>query len=398
MSFAIFVWTPFPHAYLALYLALILAALVTPPSPHRRLFFVPILVLTWRLIHDAQAGYFTSTLWFGYLLVASDYILLTDVQRELHQVPDTADSRSTRVTIRNIEYAPLKARIKWALQLFISPRGVGWEHEPRSAIPSGAPPNTPRIKFIIRQSACLVVAFLCFDIMNLHLRWNPAFYARMGMVSAGWTWRFVGTAGFGMGAAAALSTVHYTLSIIFVALGVSVPQDWPPLFGDLASATSVRAFWSRSWHQLFRRSLCAHAKIISGTILGMPDRSTISLCVQGCCAFMLSGLVHYLGETVPMKLGRSGSLIFFGIQPIGIALETLAGTLAQRAGVQLPRTASQALGWMWVFAWFSSTLPIMQDPLIKTGQMDSRVDVSLIMGLSRGMWVLPSGRINLFGV
>ncbi|KAJ7732656.1 membrane bound O-acyl transferase family-domain-containing protein [Mycena metata] len=395
MSSAIFVWTPFPYAYLALYLALILAALITPPSPYRRLFFVPILVLTWRLVHDAQAGYLTSTLWFGYLLVASDYILLTDVQRDLHQVPDTADPRSTRVTIRNIEYASLKTRIKWALQLFVSPRGVGWAHEPRAALPAGAPPNTPRMKFILGQTAWLVLAFLRFDLMNLHARWNPAFYTRVGMVAAGWTWRLVGTAGFGMGAAAGLSTAHYALSIVFVALHLSTPQDWPPLFGSLADATTVRAFWGRTWHQIFRRPLRAHAKFISTTILRLPDsdRSPTSLCLQGCAAFLLSGLVHYLGETVPLKqlaLARSGSLIFFGIQPLGIALETLAARTF--AGRRVPRV----LGWVWVFAWFALTLPIMQDPLIRTGELDSRVDVSLIMGMWRGVWVLPPGEINLF--
>ncbi|KAJ6551907.1 membrane bound O-acyl transferase family-domain-containing protein [Mycena capillaripes] len=386
----IFVWRPFPYAYFLLYFTLIISSLIIPPSPHRRLLFAPILVLTLRLLYDAQAGYLTSTLWFTCLIMASDYILLTDVQRELHQLPDSVDTRSPGITIRNIDKAPLKLRVKWAFQLFFNARGIGWAHEPRAAIPSRAPPNTLRINFIVRQLGCLCITFLLFDLANLHARWNPAFYMRTGMVSAGWRWRVTGTAAWAVAACSGMSMAHYTASILCVALGVSRPQDWPPLFGDLADAASVRTFWARGWHQIMRRSLCAHAKFISDT-LRLPPRSPASVSVKICCAFALSGLVHYLGEAVPMGYGRSGSLIFFGIQPVAIALETLVTVLSQRVGVALPGLARKAVGWAWVLGWFVLTLPIMQDPLLQTGEMDSRMDASVIMGLWRGTWILPPG-------
>ncbi|KAF8205964.1 hypothetical protein K438DRAFT_1963744 [Mycena galopus ATCC 62051] len=101
--------------------------------PHRRLFFVSILFLTWRLLYDGETGYLTSTFWFICLIMASDYILLTDIQRDLRQVPDPVDTRSPRITFPSTEKAPLGTRFKWALQLFFSPRGVGWAHEPRFA-------------------------------------------------------------------------------------------------------------------------------------------------------------------------------------------------------------------------------------------------------------------------
>lgn len=243
----LFVWKPFPYAYTVFYLASIVTPLITPPSPYRRLFFAPILALTWRLVHDGQAGYLTSMSWFTCLLMSSDYILLTDVQRTLHQLPESAPNaghtgpKMMRAT--NIEHAPLAQRAKWALTLFLNLRGVGWNHEPR-ALPSPVPPNTSRMKFIARQLACFCALLLLFDLTNLHWQWNPAFHLRMGLAAAGLGWRIVGTVAWGATAAAGLSLPHYAASIVCVALGVSRPQDWPPLFGGWADVASIRTFWA----------------------------------------------------------------------------------------------------------------------------------------------------------
>ncbi|KAJ7757191.1 membrane bound O-acyl transferase family-domain-containing protein [Mycena maculata] len=384
----LFSWKPFPYAYLAVYLTILITGLATRPSPYRRLFFVPLIALTWRLLRDSEAGYITSMFWLSCLIMGSDYILLTDVQRELRQLPDSTDRRAaTSKSQQYIESAPLTWRLKWALHLFLDVRGVGWAHEPRAALPgSRAPPNTSRITFLVSQTARMLATILLFDLVNLHTRWNPAFGQRMGLEAVDWPWRVVGTVGWAAGAYAGLALPHQAASIVCVAIGVSLPQDWPPLFGGLADAASVRTFWARCWHQLLRRSLSAHGKFVSSTLLRLPP-GTASTCVQIVIAFILSGVVHYLGESVPLRprRERSGSLIFFGIQPLGIAAEVLVAHLARRVGVR----GSRAIGCAWVFAWFVLTLPIMQDPLIRAGEMDSRVDVSLIMRIWRGTWDLP---------
>ncbi|KAJ7461150.1 membrane bound O-acyl transferase family-domain-containing protein [Mycena latifolia] len=369
----LFVWTPFPYAYFTLYFTLILTSLTIQPSPYRRWFFVPLLLLTWRLIHDTEAEYLTSTLCSTTLLMASDYILLTDVQCELTQVPeDVVNGQSPP----KIEHASLAQRTKWAVTLFFNPRGVSWAHDPRAALPTRAPPNTSRANFLAQQSARLACALLLFDLANLHARWNPAWRLRTGMAAAGLGWRVLGTLGWAGGAAAGLSLAHCIASIVCVALGVSRPQDWPPLFGGWADVHSLRAFWARGWHQILRRSLCAHGTFVAHTLLRLPRGSAAAARVQLCTAFALSGLVHHLGETAALRRAgaRSGSLLFFALQPAAIALEA-------RRGV--------ALGPAWVFAWFALTLPIMQDPLLRAGELSSPVDVSLVMWVCNGTWVLP---------
>lgn len=46
----------------------------------------------------------------------------------------------------------------------------------------------------------------------------------------------------------------YRLAAAFtVAIGHNKPWEYTPLFGDLASAYTVRRFWGQSWHSLSRR-------------------------------------------------------------------------------------------------------------------------------------------------
>jgi hypothetical protein len=67
---------------------------------------------------------------------------------------------------------------------------------------------------------------------------------RIGMVSAGWKWRFVGATMWAVGSCSAMAMVNRSASILCVVVCVSRPQDWPPLFGDLADVASVRTFWA----------------------------------------------------------------------------------------------------------------------------------------------------------
>ncbi|KAJ7480335.1 hypothetical protein B0H11DRAFT_2233463 [Mycena galericulata] len=384
----LFSWTPVPYAYLTLYHTVLIASLATRPCPQRRLFFLPLLALTWQLLHDAQAGYITSMYWFTSLVMASDYILLTDVQRELRQVHDSSDRRASQ-PIQNIEDAPFLERVNWAVHLFFNARGVGWAHEPRNALPSRAPPNTPRIRFIVEQTLRLGATLVLFDLVNLHVRWNPALGLRLGLAFVGWTWRVIGTVGWAAGAFAGLASVHYTSSIVCVSGYLFRKIGLRSLVGSQMQRACGPSGRKRGWHQLLRRSLCAHGQFVSGTLMRLSPGSTASSCVQLVVAFLLSGLVHSLGETPPLGLERSGSLIFFGIQPAGIACEMLAARLSRRVGLSLPRSASKVLGCAWVLAWFTLTLPIMQDPLIRAGELDSRVNVSLFMRAWKGTWFLP---------
>ncbi|KAG2359152.1 hypothetical protein BDR07DRAFT_1472894 [Suillus spraguei] len=101
------------------------------------------------------------------------------------------------------------------------------------------------------------------------------------------------------------------------------PDQWPPSFDSPWRATSPREFWSRRWHQWFRRSL-----IVLG---GYP----LSL-LFGCTAF------HYL---VLVAIDRSSEmwrmLLPFGMMGAGMVIErAVAGN----------KTGGW-MGWIWTMCW-----------------------------------------------
>ncbi|KAF7309355.1 BTB domain-containing protein [Mycena indigotica] len=394
---AIFSWKPF--AYFALFFAFTLTPLVTIAGRrHRRLFFLSILLLTAKVQYDGELGYTTNTTWFACLLMASDFLLLADVQleRELHR-PEEGSGRRWKQGTGFLDEKTLRQRFVWALDLlFTSGRGVGWAYQPRHLRPQL--PDIPKSTFLIRRTLLLLFIFLTLDFANAHQHSNPVFCARLGLVNAGWLWRLTGTACWAALAMSVLSIPHLLLGIAAVGFDISRPRDWPPLFGRLEDLTSVRAFWARGWHQYLRRSLTAHGRYLANSVLKLPPRSLSTRCIVISTAFFLSGLVHQLGERVPLKrVGYGpggGSLMFFSLQPLAIGSETLVSLYFQRTS--LSPAWRRALGTAWVAAWFVLTLPIMQDPLLRTGEMDPKFHTSFVTWVLGTGWDLEHSRICLF--
>lgn len=167
----------------------------------------------------------------SYLCYASDYILLTDVQRQLRLKGQPTPAFDL----------PLKSRLWWGVQLHFGPRGVGWTHEPK--LPP-RPPQTTRRGFVVSQLLWASFYILLNDIAGIHNRWNPSFSKDGPPLTQGsWTWRAVGVLGFATAASATLCTLHCLLSALSVTIGMSEPQEWPHLFGPLGESYTVRRFW-----------------------------------------------------------------------------------------------------------------------------------------------------------
>jgi len=129
-------------------------------------------------------------------------------------------------------------RIKWAVQLRVSPRGLGWQYEPTHAIPS-APANESRLKFVLRTTSNILWGILCLDIIGLLSVYQPPNYL---MNSPLWnSFRHVlqlwGNLYYWIG------TGHSILAVIFVSFHINSPRAWPPILGPLSEAYTVKKFW-----------------------------------------------------------------------------------------------------------------------------------------------------------
>jgi hypothetical protein len=113
----------------------------------------------------------------------------------------------------------------------------------------------------------------------------------MKMYHPDWRWSFVRCLVFGTTPYFAMS-MHYALfAFLAVLLGLSQPEDWPPMFNPIRGTTTVRDFWGRYWHQQLRHPLaqigeawCAFFRIPKGTNTSSYTKLWL--------AFLISGFFH----------------------------------------------------------------------------------------------------------
>ena len=175
-----------------------------------------------------------------------------------------------------------------------------------------------------------------------------------------------------------LESYHALLSITFVViLRLDDPEDWPPLFGSLADAWTVRRFWGRFWHRIVTPTFTTVAHPVARRILQCLPGSSMELerAVTALGIFFLSGVVH---AVVAWRAGQGYAhldLLFFTSNYAVILLETLVSTLARKAlgktagGAAVVRDrrvrmVGRALGFVWVFAWFFWAVPRWTYPKI----------------------------------
>jgi hypothetical protein len=159
------------HEYFTLHLlvqGLLLSSYVVKPSRFRWLFWPVItsigFILFCSTLHDdPQNDMGLRSAVVSYVFVASDYILITDVQHELFRIGQREP----------ISMKPIWDRLIWGMKLFYGPRGVGWKHEPQSVLPPH--PRPTRGRFIVAQVLRLAFYLLLIDAMQMATRYTPIF-------------------------------------------------------------------------------------------------------------------------------------------------------------------------------------------------------------------------------
>lgn len=210
------------------------------------LFFLPIASLCVYIIFftatsDITSDYASALNVAQLFFVASATILLRHHQPELRQIGQN------KVTAEMSFYE----RLKWAVSLLLTPRGVGWSFEPTDHLPPK--PNSSRLRFIFTQLKWIAFYALMFDVVSMFIRANPCFGTGGPSLAAfGWVWRSTSWL-YILVAYAPMSLLYASLSIASVGLGFSKPHHWPHLFGTPRDAYTLRNCWGRVWHQMLRK-------------------------------------------------------------------------------------------------------------------------------------------------
>jgi hypothetical protein len=207
----------------------------TSPST-RKAIFAPIFALSIYLVlftasDDLPTDYFVGCSTMINLFRMSDLLLLSDVQKGLRKHGET----------RDISKEPFLTRLKWALSLYASLRGVGWSHEPTSHLPP--PSKTTRTQFVLQQILKLGQAYVVFNFGNLLVLLNSSF-SKDGPPFSSQPWWLRPTAiGQTLQVNGFLNGLYIVCSITGVVARLSAPKDWPSLFGPVSGASTVRSYW-----------------------------------------------------------------------------------------------------------------------------------------------------------
>jgi Membrane bound O-acyl transferase family len=153
---------------------------------------------------------------------------------------------------------------------------------------------------------------------------------------------------------------------------------------------------SRVWHQMLRKTLTTNSNFLATSLatslrqihLHIPPRSLATTYFKLYTSFLISGLIHATGDYVLYHtFSQGGALRFFLLQAVGITFEDGVIAIASRLGYGGKKSngvnlASKLIGYIWVFAWFTYSMPIWLDPQVHAGTVDERRNFSLIRVLS----------------
>jgi hypothetical protein len=175
-------------------------------------------------------------------------------------------------------------------------------------------------------------------------------------------------------AVAMLDSAHAALSLVSViVLRFDLPYEWPPIFGPLSQAWSIRRFWSKFWHQIVRRTYTNYGEYVSRKILRLEPRSLPDKLFVIFAIFFLSGLSHaavswQLGD----RCGWSLDMWWFCANFVAGLLEVVVTRLLRVFVTKLGQKHrlewldesiwSRTFGFVWVFSFMFWSIPKWQYP------------------------------------
>jgi hypothetical protein len=185
-----------------------------------------------------------------------------------------------------------------------------------------------------------------------------------GVMSVHWIWSSY----------CGLTSAHNLCAVLFVTLlGWDRPADWPPLYGSVLQAHSLRRFWGVFWHRLHIAPFAAYtpkyldlSRLTRGS--NIAQKALCSLWI-----FLLSAACHALANMSLHRRPRITTEVrFFFSNWIVCLIETtmrhaVNGTLLDfRADSPYfaIRGARRLLGYAFLWAFFMCTVPAWQYPLV----------------------------------
>jgi hypothetical protein len=106
-------------------------------------------------------------------------------------------------------------------------------------------------------------------------------------------------------------------------------------------------------------------------------------------------VIHHVGDYAALGHWYGGALAFFIYQAAAITFEDAVIAIAAKFGFDKPTPLKKVIGYLWVAAWLTHSMPMWWGPHMTGGYLEGDVRLSPIMGLSRGEWYPKPDPVNV---
>ncbi|KAF9237188.1 hypothetical protein BU15DRAFT_76194 [Melanogaster broomeanus] len=147
---------------------------------------------------------------------------------------------------------------------------------------------------------------------------------------------------------------YHLLAMLCVTVFQQYPSQWPPPLDSPWLSTSLKDFWGRRWHQMFR-----HTFLMVG---GRPFNFLFGRLGGVIGVFLVSGIWHDLELR---SVGRGNFVVvvgFFTMNGVGVVLRA-------RLEEGQREICGGIWGWMWTFTWMTLWGVPIVDEWVKAGRI-----------------------------
>lgn len=181
------------------------------------------------------------------------------------------------------------------------------------------------------------------------------------MVSLHWIWHDFLT----------IETCHAGLAVIFVAiLRFDHPEEWPPVYGSILDAWTVKKFWGRYWHKLMTATYSSYSRAFSRVLCGARPGSSTDKMLVAMGVFAISGAGHALVNWQRGQVALERDVLFFlanfSVVVVEVAVaKALKPCCPSKNWAKLGQSwLVRVLGYSWVCLWFIWIVPRWEFPRI----------------------------------
>ncbi|KAI5927149.1 hypothetical protein F4810DRAFT_723482 [Camillea tinctor] len=151
--------------------------------------------------------------------------------------------------------------------------------------------------------------------------------------------------------------IYSSLALLAVAIFQDDHTRWPPLYGSIGEAYTLRRVWGVWRHQMLRVAYVAHAKFIAISVLRIRSQALRRIVIT-LFTFAIAGFVHTIASR-DSSLGAKLQLSLWLSIAVGIILEDCAMAILR---IVVPSSMNKrpwtyAIGYVWVYLFYWWYLP-----------------------------------------